>query len=102
MLTENPDVAQSAFGPHRVITDRWKGMSPEDLEEIRRVQDLQRQEKKRIEEEEQEREKEWERQRLANARAGMLMEREQDRVRKGLDRDQADANARLAAEQKAQ
>ena len=102
MLTENPDVAQSAFGPHRVITDRWKGMSPEQLEDIRRTQELQRQEKKRIEEEEKEREKEWEAQRLANARAGILMEREQDRVRKGLDREQADANQRLGAEQKSQ
>ncbi|XP_072027489.1 LOW QUALITY PROTEIN: RIB43A-like with coiled-coils protein 2 [Amphiura filiformis] len=101
MLTENPDVAQSAFGAHRVIPDRWKGMSPEQLEDIRRMQDLQRQEKKRIEEEEQEREKEWERQRLADARAALLMEREQDRVRKGLDREQADANNRLGAEQKA-
>lgn len=38
MLTENPDVAQSAFGPHRVITDRWKGMSPAQLAEIRHIQ----------------------------------------------------------------
>lgn len=38
VLTENPDVAQSAFGPHRVITDRWKGMSPAQLAEIRRIQ----------------------------------------------------------------
>lgn len=102
MLTENPDVAQSAFGPHRVITDRWKGMSPEELEEIRRVQELQRQEKKRLEEEEKERDAEWERQRLTNARAGLLMEREQGRVKKSLDRDQVSSNTRLGAEQKSQ
>ena len=102
MLTENPDVAQSAFGPHRVIPDRWKGMSPEELEEIRRVQELQRQEKKRMEEEEKERDAEWERQRLTNARAGLLMEREQGRVKKSLDRDQVSANTRLGAEQKSQ
>merc|ERR1711976_988004 len=30
-LTENPAVAQSAFGPNRVIPDRWKGMSPEQI-----------------------------------------------------------------------
>ena len=41
-LTENPAVAQSAFGPHRVIPDRWKGMSPEQLADIRRQQELQR------------------------------------------------------------
>lgn len=45
MLTENPDVAQSAFGPHRVITDRWKGMSPAQLAEIRRIQQAQIEEK---------------------------------------------------------
>ena len=45
ILTENPAVAQSAFGPHRVITDRWKGMSPNQLEDIRKQQDLQRTEK---------------------------------------------------------
>lgn len=45
VLTENPDVAQSAFGPHRVITDRWKGMSPAQLAEIRRIQQAQVEEK---------------------------------------------------------
>lgn len=44
VLTENPAVAQSAFGPHRVIPDRWKGMSPEQIADIRRTQDLQRKE----------------------------------------------------------
>jgi hypothetical protein len=38
ILTENPDVAQSAFGAHRVIPDRWKGMSPAQVNEIRRKQ----------------------------------------------------------------
>jgi len=43
-LTENPACAQSAFGAHRVIPDRWKGMTPEQVNEIRRVQDIQRKE----------------------------------------------------------
>lgn len=38
MLTENPDVAQSAFGSHRVIPARWKGMSPAQINEIKKVQ----------------------------------------------------------------
>ena len=42
VLTENPAVAQSAFGAHRVITDRWKGMSPQELEDIRKTQERQR------------------------------------------------------------
>ena len=45
MLTENPEVAQSAFGPHRVITDRWKGMSPSQVQEINATQKIQQQEK---------------------------------------------------------
>ena len=45
LLTENPAVAQSAFGVHRVIPDRWKGMSPEQVADIRRTQELQRKEK---------------------------------------------------------
>ncbi|XP_002735247.1 RIB43A-like with coiled-coils protein 2 [Saccoglossus kowalevskii] len=101
VLTENPDVAQSAFGPHRVITDRWKGMSPEDLEEIRRIQELQRQERKRLEDDKKSRDAEWEKQRLADARAGELMERQQDRMRKELDKQQVEQNAKLAAEQQA-
>lgn len=102
MLTENPDVASSAFGPHRVITDRWKGMSPEQIEEIRRIQDLQRQEKKQLMEEEEQRNKEWDKQRLADARVATLMEREQERMRKALEKEQAESNARLSADQKAQ
>lgn len=43
-LTENPAAAQSAFGFHRVIPDRWKGMTPEQLADIRRRQEIQRRE----------------------------------------------------------
>ena len=46
MLTENPAVAQSAFGSHRVITDRWKGMSPAEINSIRHTQQQQIKEKK--------------------------------------------------------
>ena len=48
MLTENPNVAQSAFGSHRVIPDRWKGMSPAELNKIRSTQNNQIAEKKVI------------------------------------------------------
>ncbi len=46
MLTENPAIAQSAFGSHRVIPDRWKGMSPAELNAIRQTQNEQLLEKK--------------------------------------------------------
>ena len=48
MLTENPNTAQSAFGSHRVIPDRWKGMSPAELNQIRNTQNSQILEKKVI------------------------------------------------------
>ena len=46
LLTENPDQAVSSFGPNRVVTDRWKGMSPEQIEKIRKEQMRQVEEKK--------------------------------------------------------
>ncbi|EDO49672.1 predicted protein [Nematostella vectensis] len=100
MLTENPDVAQSAFGGHRVITDRWKGMSPAQLAEIRYIQQQQLKEKERLKQEEEEREKEYQRLLLTQAKAGILMERELERKRKQLEKDQAQENLRLSAEQK--
>ncbi|KAH3820230.1 RIB43A-like with coiled-coils protein 2 [Dreissena polymorpha] len=99
VLTENPAVAQSAFGPHRVITDRWKGMSPQQLEDIRKQQEKQRLEKERLAQEQNLRDLEHDRQRLANARAAMLLEREQERKREELQRRLADENRRLAQEQ---
>lgn len=101
ILTENPSVAQSAFGPHRVITDRWKGMSPEQLADIRRTQDLQKKEKERLADEAQRRDNEWERQMSANARAGLLLEREKERRERDLKKQLADENRRLSQEQKA-
>ena len=38
LLTENPEVARSAFGSHRVITDRWKGMNEQQINDIRKTQ----------------------------------------------------------------
>uniref|UniRef100_A0A670YB89 RIB43A-like with coiled-coils protein 1 n=1 Tax=Pseudonaja textilis TaxID=8673 RepID=A0A670YB89_PSETE len=38
LLLEDPSVAKSLLGPHRVITDRWKGMSPEQLQAVWQMQ----------------------------------------------------------------
>ncbi|XP_013411666.1 RIB43A-like with coiled-coils protein 2 [Lingula anatina] len=101
VLTENPAVAQSAWGPHRVITDRWKGMSPKQLDDIKKTQDRQRKENERLRQEEDLRNKEWDAHRVAHARAGMLIERELDRQKKEILKQQAEENRRLASEQKA-
>ncbi|KAK7490046.1 hypothetical protein BaRGS_00018746 [Batillaria attramentaria] len=99
ILTENPSVAQSAWGPHRVITDRWKGMTPQQLEAIRKEQEKQMLENERRRQEEKLRDAEWERQTNANARAALLLEREMDRKRRELNKQQADENRRLGQEQ---
>ncbi|KAI8771759.1 RIB43A-like with coiled-coils protein 2 [Biomphalaria glabrata] len=101
ILTENPAVAQSAFGPHRVIPDRWKGMSPQQLEEIRKEQARQMAEAERLRQEEELRNREYDRQASANARAALLIEKELERKRKEIEKAQADENRRLAQEQKA-
>jgi len=101
MLTENPNVAQSAFGSHRVIPDRWKGMSPAELNSIRSTQNNQILEKKRLEEEERQQREAWDKQRIAQAKAGTIMERQQEKIRQELQKKQAEENLRLAAEQRA-
>lgn len=100
-LTENPDVARSAFGSHRVIPDRWKGMSDAELVDIRQLQESQRRENMAKLEAENEREKEWSLHQTSTAKAGILMERALNRQsaeeRKQLDLE----NAELARQQQA-
>jgi hypothetical protein len=99
MLTENPAVAQSAFGQHRVIPDRWKGMSPRQVEEVRRTQEQQKLEKQALESEERERESQWERQRVAQARAGLVLEAQLVRRKRDELRKLAQENRQLAEDQ---
>uniref|UniRef100_A0A8C0H7V4 RIB43A-like with coiled-coils protein 1 n=1 Tax=Chelonoidis abingdonii TaxID=106734 RepID=A0A8C0H7V4_CHEAB len=102
LLTEDPAVADSPLGPHRILTDRWKGMSPKQVEAMWKAQEEQRQENQRLREAERQREAEWEAQRQLAARAAMVLEEEQRRarlqLRKGLDA----YNQQLAQEQRAQ
>jgi len=100
VLTENPSVASSAFGSHRVITDRWKGMSPAEADSIRFIQQQQIEEKKRLEEEEQQKNEAWSKQTLDNSKAAVMLQHQQERLRKDLMKKQAEENLRLSAEQK--
>ncbi|KAJ1062545.1 hypothetical protein K5549_018580, partial [Capra hircus] len=99
LLSENPQQAASSFGPHRVVPDRWKGMSQEQLEEIRLVQKQQVQEKLRLQEEERQRDMDWDRRRIQKARATLLFERQQQRLQRGLRRALDCSNLSLAREQ---
>ncbi|XP_053110853.1 RIB43A-like with coiled-coils protein 2 isoform X1 [Hemicordylus capensis] len=100
LLSENPQQAVSSFGSGRVITDRWKGMSQEQLKEIRDIQMQQVLEKLRLEEEERQRNAEWDRQRVQAARAELLYERHQQRQNRELRRTLDNLNMQLSQEQK--
>ncbi|XP_059384022.1 RIB43A-like with coiled-coils protein 1 [Carassius carassius] len=63
LLTERPEAAKrktesSAEGP-RVLTDRWKGMTPQEISEIHRKREEQRLEKERLREMERQRDVAW-------------------------------------------
>ncbi|KAL8164350.1 UNVERIFIED_CONTAM: hypothetical protein K2H54_049612 [Gekko kuhli] len=128
ILTENPDVAKSVVGPHRMVPYRWKGMTPEQLEAVRRTQKEQCKEnqasrgertsssgKRACEEadcpprgsrhklrgEQQQWEAEWDRQRHLAARAGMATEEQEQDFRLQLRKSQDAYNRQLAEAQKA-
>ncbi|XP_028389268.1 RIB43A-like with coiled-coils protein 2 [Phyllostomus discolor] len=102
LLSENPQQAASSFGAHRVVPDRWKGMSREQLEQIRLTQKQQVQEKLRLQEEEYQRDRGWDRQRVQNARTALLLERQQRRQQRDLRRALDRSNLSLAEEQLSQ
>ncbi|XP_063784971.1 RIB43A-like with coiled-coils protein 2 [Pseudophryne corroboree] len=102
MLSENPAQATSAFGLHRVVTDRWKGMSPEQLKDINNTQQQQSLEKMRLKEAERQRQAEWDRQKAQEARTMLLLERQQKRQERELRKAQDHINQQLAQASKAQ
>lgn len=102
LLSENPQQATSSLGPHCVVLDRWKGMSREQLEEIRYIQKQQIQEKLRLQEEEHQRNMDWDRRRVQKVRASLLHERQQQRLQRGLRKALDCSNLSLAREQHSQ
>jgi len=101
VLTENPDVSRSAFGPHRVIPDRWKGMSESELSNIREEQERQRLENVKKASAAKEKEDQWDLQKSSQNKAGILLEREHLRQQRDLRRQLDAENAALAQLQKA-
>lgn len=100
MLTENPDQAISSFGPHRIVPDRWKGMSPEQIENIRKEQLRQMEEKRRLKEMERLENEEFDKRRIIEAKAGLIIEKQQERKEKEILHKLTDENKRLDNEQK--
>ncbi|CAM4619255.1 unnamed protein product [Lepidochelys kempii] len=102
LLTEDPAMAESLLGPHRIITDRWKGMSPKQVEAVWKAQEEQRRENQRLREAERQREAEWEAQRQLAARAATALEEKERLSRLQLRRGLDAYNQQLAQEQRAQ
>jgi len=99
MLTENPDVARSAFGSHRVITDRWKGMNEEQIGQIRKTQAEQVEDNAKRTAEAARITNQWDSNRIQMAKAGTLMERAEKRERREIQKRLVEENKRLAKEQ---
>ncbi|NXU73783.1 RIBC2 protein, partial [Oreotrochilus melanogaster] len=100
LLSENPAQAVSSFGSHRVVTDRWKGMSQDQLMAIRSSQKQQVLDKQRQKEEELRRNAEWDRQITQAARAQLLLERHQQRLNREHRQALDSINTELSQEQK--
>ncbi|KAM7535645.1 hypothetical protein Aperf_G00000096372 [Anoplocephala perfoliata] len=100
-LTENPEQARSAFGPHRICPDRYKGFSPEQLAEIRATQCCQIREKLVREEEERKLNNLFDDQRIKASKKGMLMERNYERQAREQCKQILQENMLLAQDQRA-
>merc|ERR1712000_203434 len=93
-------VSRSAFGQHRVIPDRWKGMSENQLINIRAEQEQQRLENIKKNETMKARDLQWSRQKNSQAKAAILREREQIRQIKTGRKELDNENELLANQQK--
>ncbi|NXY86600.1 RIBC2 protein, partial [Alcedo cyanopectus] len=100
LLSENPEQAVSSFGPHRVVTDRWKGMTQDQLMAIRHSQQQQVLDKLKLKEEECRRDAEWDRQRTGAARAQLLLERHHERQSREHRQALDNINTALSQEQR--
>ncbi|XP_065073068.1 RIB43A-like with coiled-coils protein 2 [Ochlerotatus camptorhynchus] len=99
ILTENPEVAASSLGPNRIIPYAYKGMGPEELEQIRVGQLQQKEELERRRQAEQNHKEAWDQ--LANDfdNTVVLKDRELNRRRQKLAEQIRRENSQLSDEQ---
>ncbi|XP_021009237.1 RIB43A-like with coiled-coils protein 1 [Mus caroli] len=102
LLTENPQVAQRANAPHRVLPYCWKGMTAEQRAAIRKTQETQRQEKKEQRHAEKLVEAEWGSQNKRLAEAALELEEQERELCAEFRRGLGSFNKELAKEQQAQ
>ncbi|XP_058060489.1 RIB43A-like with coiled-coils protein 2 [Anopheles bellator] len=99
ILTENPDAAKSSFGPNRVITAQYKGMSPEEIDQIRRTQEQQLEALERKRQEEANTRHAWDQLAIDFDKAVVTKENELTRRRHALAEQIRHENRLLALEQ---
>ncbi|XP_052867965.1 RIB43A-like with coiled-coils protein 2 [Anopheles cruzii] len=99
ILTENPDAAKSSFGPNRVITAQYKGMSPEEIDQIRHTQQQQLEALERKRQEEANTRHAWDQLAIDFDKAVMTKENELTRRRHALAEQIRHENRLLALEQ---
>ncbi|XP_054998813.1 RIB43A-like with coiled-coils protein 2 [Sorex araneus] len=98
LLTENPLQAATTGGRRRLLLNRWKGMSAPERAHVRDLQQLQIQEKLRLQEEERQRARAWDRLRVQEARDALLEQRQQERRQREARRALDCSNRGLAEE----
>lgn len=96
-MTENPNRARESHLPNKkkYVVQEFKGMTPEEIENIRKEQAKQADDKKAARERQQAEEKAWAQQAMAQERAALILQRQQDR-------EVAQQNRALVEEQKQQ
>ncbi|CAL8323580.1 unnamed protein product [Merluccius merluccius] len=99
MLTECPEAAERGLG--RVLTDRWRGMTPQQLSAIYREREEQRLRRQKQHETERAREAAWDLQRMTLARKGEEEERKERELQRERKIQLDQYNMQLAKEQQA-
>ncbi|CAL8251782.1 unnamed protein product [Arctogadus glacialis] len=99
ILTECPEAAERGQG--RVLTDRWRGMTPQQLSAIYREREEQRLRRQKQQETERAREAAWDLEQMSLARRGEEVERKERELQRDRKIQLDQYNMRLAREQQA-
>ncbi|CAL1269373.1 unnamed protein product [Larinioides sclopetarius] len=100
MLTENPSVAKNPHQSHRILPDRWKGMSKAQLQDIYRDQVYQMEKNQIRREREQQKKKEWDEFILGQQQMFQLFDSAEKRRSQELSKKLELENQEIAQQQK--
>ncbi|GBM05362.1 RIB43A-like with coiled-coils protein 2 [Araneus ventricosus] len=100
MLTENPSVAKNLHQSHRILPDRWKGMSKAQLQDIYRGQVYQMEKNQVWREREQQKKKEWDEFILGQQQMFQLLDSAEKRTSQELSKKLEIENQEIAQQQK--